>query len=85
MDKAGTQLQSESLCIDSFVGIKEIFRRNEVVRVENDIVKQVNWNEEKKIMEMESDAVTELISAGVFETDMLKGTMKSMKPKLKMK
>ena len=74
MSKTGTKLQSDVLCIDSYVGIREIFKQNDVGILENETVKDVNWNEEKNIEKMESDAVTELISAGVFDTEMLEGT-----------
>ena len=38
MDNTGTQLQSDILCIESYVGIREIFKRNYVVRVENEAI-----------------------------------------------
>ena len=40
MDKIGTQLSSEILCIDSYVGIKEIFKKEKnFVRAENETMK----------------------------------------------
>ena len=74
MEKTGTKLMSDVLCIDSYVGIKEIFKGNDVNRVEKEKVIYVNLNVEKNIVKMESDAVTELISAGVFDTELIEGT-----------
>lgn len=73
MDKTGTKLQSDVLCIDSYVGMKKILKGNDFDRVENEKVTIVSWNEAKNIEKMESDAVRELISSGVFDTEMIEG------------
>ena len=68
MDKIGTQLSSEILCIDSYVGIKEIFKKEKnFVRAENETMK---LSEDNKVVQMELDAASDLISTGLFETEM---------------
>ena len=75
MDKTGTQLNSDILCIDSYVGIREIFRKEKnIVRAENETVTGVELTEENKIVQVEIDAVSDLIILGVFETEMAEGT-----------
>ena len=75
MDKTGTQLNSDILCIDSYVGIREIFRKEKnIVRAENETVTEVELTEENKIVQVEIDAVSDLIITGVFETEMAEGT-----------
>ena len=75
MDKTGTQLNSDILCIDSYVGIREIFRKEKnIVRAENETVTEVELTEENEIVQMEIDAVSDLIITGVFETEMAEGT-----------
>ena len=76
LEKANTQLTPDIICIDSYIGIKEIFKkRKEVIKLENEIVTEVDLNEEKKMLEMELNAATDLINAGVFETEMTEGTI----------
>ena len=74
LEKVNTQLTPDILCIDSYIGIKEIFKkRKEVIKLE--IVKEVDLNEERKMLKMELNAATDLINAGVFETEMIEGTI----------
>ena len=67
--------KSDILCIDSYVGLREIFKKQkDVVRVENETVAKVERNEEKNILKMELDAVTDLIITGAFDTEMVEET-----------
>ena len=76
LEKANTQLTPDILCIDSYIGIKEIFKkRKEVIKLKHEIVTEVDLNEEKKMLKMELNAATDLINAGVFETEMIEGTI----------
>jgi len=62
LNKAVCELGPSILCADSYVGIKEIFRK----RAERDRSKEV----ERKIVEKEIEVMIELLNAGEFETDM---------------
>ena len=74
MEKTGKSLSSHILCVDSYIGIKEIFmNRKEIKRVENKERLEVEWNEEEKIVKIEMDAITDLINTGVFEIEMEEG------------
>ena len=76
LEKANIQLRPDILCIDSYIGIKEIFKkRKKVIKLENEIVTEVDLNEEKKMLKMELSAATDLINAGLFETEMTEGTI----------
>ena len=71
MEKSGTELNSEILCADSYVGIKEIYRkRSEASKKYDAIMEEVNKAEEHLMIEMEIDSVTNLINAGHFESEM---------------
>ena len=68
VDKTGSSLSSDILCVDSYIGIKEIFKtRKETKRVEKEERLGVDWNEEEYIEKVEMDATTKLIDTGVFE------------------
>jgi three prime repair exonuclease-1 len=68
LEKANIQLRPDILCIDSYIGIKEIFKkRKEVIKLENEIVTEVDLNEEKKMLKMELNAATDLINAGLLK------------------
>jgi three prime repair exonuclease-1 len=71
MEKSGTELNSEILCVDSYVGIKEIYRiRSEVSKKYDAMMEEVNKAQELLMIEMEIDSVTNLINAGHFESEM---------------
>jgi uncharacterized protein YprB with RNaseH-like and TPR domain len=75
IDKTGKSLSSDIVCVDSYIGIKEIFmKRKEIKRVENKERLKVDWNEEEKIVKIEMDAITDLINTGVFESELTEGT-----------
>ena len=75
MDKTGTQLSSDILCIDSYVGIREIFRKEKkIVGTEKESVTEIELTEENKVVQMELDAVSDLINTGVFETELTEET-----------
>jgi DNA polymerase III epsilon subunit-like protein len=75
LDKTGTQLKSDILCIDSYVGIREIFKKEkDIVNLGNKTVTEVKLTKENNIVKMELDAVSDLISKGEFEIDMEEGT-----------
>ena len=75
VDKTGNSLSSDILCVDSYSGIKEIFKtRKETKRVENEERLGVDWNEEEYIEKVEMDATTKLINTGVFESELTEGT-----------
>jgi three prime repair exonuclease-1 len=80
MEKSGTELNSEILCVDSYVGIKEIFRkRSEVIKKEDARKNKVEDVEGLLIVKIEIDAVTDLINAGYFESEMEEGTCDEVK------
>ena len=71
VDKTGNSLSSDILCVDSYIGIKEIFKtRKETKRVENEERLGVDWNEEEYIEKVEMDATTKLTNTGVFELEL---------------
>ena len=71
LEKANIQLRPDILCIDSYIIIQEIFKkRKEVIKLENEIVTEVDLNEEKKMLKMELNAATDLINASLFEIEM---------------
>ena len=75
LDKIGTQLKSDILCIDSYVGIREMFKKEkDIVNSGNKTVTEVKLTKENNIVKMELDAVSDLISKGEFEIDMEEGT-----------
>ena len=81
LEKAGTQLKSDILCIDSYVGIKEIFKKEKVIiDLENETVSDVKLTEENNIAKMELDAVSDLINTGVFEIEMEEGICTEVPP-----
>ena len=54
LDKTGTQLKSDVLCIDSYVGIREIFKKEkDMIDVENETVTDVKLTEENNVVKME--------------------------------
>ena len=75
LDKIGMQLKSNILCIDSYVGIREMFKKEkDIVNSGNKTVTEVKLTKENNIVKMELDAVSDLISKGEFEIDMEEGT-----------
>jgi hypothetical protein len=74
LEKAGTQLKSDILCIDSYIGKKKIFKKEKVIiDLENKTVSDVKLTEENNIVKMEVDVVSDLINTGVFEIEMEEG------------
>ena len=72
--KAGTQLKSDILCIDSYVGVREIFKKErDVIEEETDTATDVKLTEENNVVKMELDAFSDLINTGVFEIEMEEG------------
>jgi three prime repair exonuclease-1 len=69
MENVGTHLNPEILCADSYIGIKEIFANRGEEHSKNNVeaAKIVNT------VKMEMDAATDLLKAGVFETEMAEG------------
>ena len=62
MEKAGTKLNQEILCVDSYIGIKDILTKQQEVKADNN-----------HILKMEIDASTELIEAGAYDEDFVEG------------
>ena len=62
LDKLGMQLSAEILCADSYIGIKEIFNQKSEIR-----------NKPKDENSIEVDAATELMKAGMFESELKEG------------
>ena len=80
LDKIGMQLKSDILCIDSYVGIREMFKKEkDIVNSGNKTVTEVKLTNENNIAKMELDAVSDLISKGEFEIDMEEGTHTEVK------
>ena len=80
MEKSGTMLSSEILCVDSYVGIKEIYvKRTEVINKEIAIMEEMKKAEELLIVKMEIDLVTDLINDGYFESEMEGGPCDEVK------
>jgi three prime repair exonuclease-1 len=80
MEKSGTKLNSEILCVDSYVGIKEIYRkRTEVIKKEDAIMEEMKEVEELLIVKTEIDLVTDLINDGYFESEMEEGACDEVK------
>jgi three prime repair exonuclease-1 len=74
LDKTGTQLKSDVLCIDSYVGIREIFKKErDIIEEETDTATDVKLTEENNVVKMELDAISDLINTGVFEIEMEEG------------
>ena len=74
MKKACTRLGSQILCVNSYVGIKEIFKkRGEVNETQNAKKKEIERADERKLVQTEIDVVTELLIAGDFEREMKEG------------
>ena len=75
IEKTGTELGSQILCVDSYVGMKEIFKKrgqkNETRDVEN---KKIEMADVRSLVKKEVEAVTVLINDGEFEKDMQEGT-----------
>jgi DNA polymerase III epsilon subunit-like protein len=71
MEKAGTKLGSQILCADSYIGLKEIFKkRKEINEAEVAKKKEIERTDERKYIKSELEAVTELLNAGEYETEM---------------
>ena len=62
LDKLGIQLSAEILCADSYIGIKEICNQKSEIRSK---LKEENC--------IEVDAATELMKAGMFESELKEG------------
>ena len=74
LEKAGTQLKSDVFCIDSYVGIRQLLKKEEdIINVENETVTAVKLAEENNNAKMELDAISDLINTGVFEIEMEEG------------
>ena len=74
LEKAGTQLKSDVFCIDSYVGIRQLLKKEEdIINVENETVTAVKLAEENNNAKMELDAISDLINTGVFEIQMEEG------------
>ena len=71
LEKAGTKLSCQLFCVDSYVGIKEIFKKKDYV-VEAKVAR-----EKEAETEMEIEAVMELINAGEFDTEMNEAKLQS--------
>ena len=67
LEKSGTILGSDIFCVDSYVGIKEIFWTKNSVSLVND--KKENNVKERHIIKMEVDAVTKLMNDGEFDKE----------------
>ena len=69
VDKTGKPLSSDVLCADSYIGIKEIFKkRKEIKRLKNEERLEVDWKEEENIVKVQMDATKDLINEGVLES-----------------
>ena len=74
------QLKSDILCIDSYVGIREMKKKEkDIVNSGNKTVTEVKLTKENNIAKKELDAVSDLISKGEFEIDMEEGTHTEVK------
>ena len=74
LEKAGTQLKSDVFCIDSYVGIRQLLKKEEdIINVENETVTAVKLAEEHNNAKLELDAISDLINTGVFEIEMEEG------------
>ena len=80
LDKIGMQLKSDILCIDSYVGIREMFKKEkDIVNSGNKTVTEMKLTKENNIVKMELDAVSDLISKGEFEIEMEEGKHTELK------
>ena len=62
MEKAGTKLGSQILCADSYIGMKEIFKkRKEINEAEVAKKKEIERADKRKYIKSELEAVTELL------------------------
>ena len=69
--KAGVEFRSNIFCVDSYVGIKEIFKKNNGSPLAEDVKPADIENiEERKIMDNELKAVKILLEAGEFDIEM---------------
>jgi three prime repair exonuclease-1 len=74
MENAGTQLNPEILCADSYIGIRDIFaKRAYIFEEEETRKKEVIQIEEMKIAKIEIDALAYLVKSGAFEEEMAEG------------
>jgi DNA polymerase III epsilon subunit-like protein len=74
MEKIGAIFSSQIMCVDSYVGIKEIFKkRDEDIMAEEARRKEEDKTEETKIIEQEIEAAAALLNAGEFEAEMKVG------------
>ena len=71
LEKAGVELGSRILCIDSYVGMKEIFQKiGDAPRADGAIQNEIKINENRETIEKEIEAARELLAAGEFEMEM---------------
>jgi DNA polymerase III epsilon subunit-like protein len=71
LEKSGTKLDSKILCVDSYVGIKEIFmKRSDLSKKEGVGKIKSKESADLKIAKMEVDAVTDLVNLGYFDSPM---------------
>ena len=74
MKNAKTQLNSEILCADSYIGIKKIFEKREAAAEKEE--KRINRTIQlsiTEIVEIEKDALACLVRSGVFEEEIEEG------------
>ena len=69
--KAGSALESNIFCVDSYVGIKNIFKKNlESPLAKNAQHASIKCLDERKLVEKEKQAVKLLLEAGEFDEEM---------------
>ena len=72
MENAETQLSSEILCADSYIGIKKIFEKR-ATAAEAKRIKEPIKLKEMEIVKMEIDALVYLVRSGVVEEEIVEG------------
>ena len=71
LEKAGAELGSRILCIDSYVGMKEILQKIwDAPRAEEAIQNEIKRVEDRETIEKEIEAARELLAAGEFDMEM---------------
>ena len=65
-------MSSEILCVDSYVGIKEIFKKRQQNILNSEETKNIEDNKAggTKLVRLETKAAAELVSAGEFDKEM---------------
>ena len=72
LEKLGTQLNSGILCADSYIGIKEIFVKENENSTNHKKETSIE-DTDQSCMKKEVYAATELMKAGMFETELIEG------------